>query len=187
MNEPKELAPTDREAFEQWLRKEASCLKFTWLPLMGVYAEEQPQWLWVTWNAARAAPAAPTAEGRADDNEIACSSCGLTMCQSRSLARPQEAAEPVDYERVVSICDAHGIGLPVDCVEMVVEIIRHAAPPQPAVQREGLILLRRVVTALPMLRAMLAKEGLAGVDIADELINGASALLRTASATGDQS
>lgn len=42
------------------------------------------------------------------------------------------AAEALDYDRVVSICDAHGIGLPVDCVEMVVEIVRHAAPPPPA-------------------------------------------------------
>lgn len=35
----------------------------------------------------------------------------------------------VDYDRVVSICEAHGIGLPVDCIEMVVEIIRLAASP----------------------------------------------------------
>lgn len=40
----------------------------------------------------------------------------------------QQSSEPVDYDRVVSICDAHGICLPVDCVEMVVEIIRHAVP-----------------------------------------------------------
>ena len=46
-----------------------------------------------------------------------------------ALARASEAAgEPVDYDRVVQICEAHGIGLPVDCVEMVVEIIRLAAP-----------------------------------------------------------
>ncbi|WP_175777455.1 hypothetical protein [Burkholderia anthina] len=45
---------------------------------------------------------------------------------------PAQAAEPVDYDRIVSICDAHGIGLPVDCIEMVVEIVRHAAPPTPA-------------------------------------------------------
>jgi hypothetical protein len=32
----------------------------------------------------------------------------------------------IDYDGIVSICDAHGIGLPVDCVEMVVEIVRHA-------------------------------------------------------------
>jgi hypothetical protein len=32
----------------------------------------------------------------------------------------------VDYDGVVSICDAHGICLPVDCVDMVVEIVRHA-------------------------------------------------------------
>lgn len=43
-------------------------------------------------------------------------------------AAPAQSAEPVDYDRVVSICDAHGIGLPVDCIEMVVEIILHAAP-----------------------------------------------------------
>jgi hypothetical protein len=30
----------------------------------------------------------------------------------------------VDYDDVVSICEAPGIGLPVDCVEKVVEIIR---------------------------------------------------------------
>ncbi|WAS56242.1 hypothetical protein MK974_24390 [Burkholderia ambifaria] len=29
-----------------------------------------------------------------------------------------------DYDDVVSICDAHGIGLPVDCVEMVVDIVK---------------------------------------------------------------
>lgn len=39
-------------------------------------------------------------------------------------AAPAQSGEPVDYDRVVSICDAHGIGLPVDCIEMVVEIIR---------------------------------------------------------------
>ena len=32
----------------------------------------------------------------------------------------------IDYDGVVSICDAHGIALPVDCMEMVVEIVRHA-------------------------------------------------------------
>ena len=42
-------------------------------------------------------------------------------------AEAVRVAEPVDYDGVISICDAHGIGLPVDCIEMVVEIIRHAA------------------------------------------------------------
>lgn len=32
------------------------------------------------------------------------------------------------YDEVVSICDAHGICLPVDCVEMVVSIIEHINP-----------------------------------------------------------
>ena len=32
----------------------------------------------------------------------------------------------IDYYGVVSICDTHGIHLPVDCIEMVVEIVRHA-------------------------------------------------------------
>jgi hypothetical protein len=48
--------------------------------------------------------------------------------RSQDVAR---VAEPVTYEDVVSICDAHGIGLPVDCIEMVVEIIGHACAPQP--------------------------------------------------------
>ncbi|MDE1179444.1 hypothetical protein [Paraburkholderia sp.] len=46
-------------------------------------------------------------------------------------AIPDAAQAPVDYDRVVQICEAHGIGLPVDCVEMVVKIIRHAAPVAP--------------------------------------------------------
>jgi hypothetical protein len=39
------------------------------------------------------------------------------------------AAEPVDYDRVVSICDAHGITLPVEHVEAVVEIVRLLGAP----------------------------------------------------------
>lgn len=39
--------------------------------------------------------------------------------------------EPLDYDGVVSICEAHGIGLPVDCIEMVVEIIRLTAALKP--------------------------------------------------------
>ena len=52
-------------------------------------------------------------------------------------AASAQKEEPVDYDCVVSICDAHGIGLPVDCVEMVVEIIRHAMP-HPASAQKGL-------------------------------------------------
>lgn len=48
-------------------------------------------------------------------------------------ASDAEAGEPIDYDRVVQICEAHGIGLPVDCIKMVVEIIRLAAP-QPAIE-----------------------------------------------------
>lgn len=53
---------------------------------------------------------------------------------AQEIAREQaeEALAPIDYDRVVQICEAHGICLPVDCVEMVVEIIRHAAPVAPA-------------------------------------------------------
>lgn len=42
-------------------------------------------------------------------------------------AAPAQSGEPVGYDGIVSICDAHGIGLPVDCIEMVVEIIRLAS------------------------------------------------------------
>lgn len=54
---------------------------------------------------------------------------------SAMQAEAVQVVEPVDYDGVVSICDAHGIGLPVDCIEMVVEIIRHAdlQPSQTAV------------------------------------------------------
>lgn len=45
-----------------------------------------------------------------------------------------ESAKPVDYDGVVSICDAHGIVLPVDCIEMCVEIIRHAASDAPPIE-----------------------------------------------------
>jgi hypothetical protein len=47
---------------------------------------------------------------------------------SQDVAR---VAEPVTYDGVVSICDAHGINLPPFCIEMVVEIIGHACDPQP--------------------------------------------------------
>jgi hypothetical protein len=58
------------------------------------------------------------------------------------VAAPAQAEQQgdggaIDYDAVVSICDAHGIGLPVDCVEMVVEIIRHALPvDQPSARAE---------------------------------------------------
>ncbi|MCA8045526.1 Lar family restriction alleviation protein [Burkholderia arboris] len=55
-----------------------------------------------------------------------------------AAAAGQEAAKAFDYDDVVSICDAHGIGLPVDCIEMVVEIVRHAAPPAQVATRQGL-------------------------------------------------
>ncbi|HDR9068191.1 TPA: hypothetical protein QDA90_003499 [Burkholderia vietnamiensis] len=63
---------------------------------------------------------------------------GATASSVRSYAHTlgritnAQAVEAVDYDRVVSICDAHGIGLPVDCIELVVEIVRHAASPPPA-------------------------------------------------------
>lgn len=55
----------------------------------------------------------------------------LSRALERALAAPEvqagAARVSVDYDRVVSICEAHGIGLPVDCIEMVTEIIRLAA------------------------------------------------------------
>ncbi|MGF6549352.1 Lar family restriction alleviation protein [Paraburkholderia youngii] len=54
----------------------------------------------------------------------------------RAALPPSDTAQaPIDYDRVVQICEAHGFGLPVDCVEMVVEIIRHAAPVAPTAQK----------------------------------------------------
>jgi len=48
-------------------------------------------------------------------------------------ALPSDAAQaPIEYDDVARICAAHGIGLPIDCVEMVVEIVRHAARVAPA-------------------------------------------------------
>jgi Lar family restriction alleviation protein len=79
---------------------------------------------------------------------VECDSCGLrhdsgdedSMCGqswNRRAAQPPAAEGAiVDYDRVVQICDAHGIGLPVDCVEMVVEIIRLAAPASSADSKE---------------------------------------------------
>lgn len=69
----------------------------------------------------------PTLESAAWE-AIACAKLGCSTCDSASEAA---VGEPIDYARVVQICEAHGIGLPVDCIEMVVEIIRLAAP-QPA-------------------------------------------------------
>lgn len=59
------------------------------------------------------------------------------QARAASPATPAQSGEPIDYDRVVSICDAHGIGLPVDCIEMVVEIIRLAAPPAQTAQVEA--------------------------------------------------
>ena len=44
----------------------------------------------------------------------------------RQLQTYLEINVSIDYYGVVSICDTHGIHLPVDCIEMVVEIVRHA-------------------------------------------------------------
>ena len=41
---------------------------------------------------------------------------------------PADAGVPIEYDDVVRICDAHGIVLPVEHIETVVEIIRHFAP-----------------------------------------------------------
>ena len=76
----------------------------------------------------------PTLESAAWE-AIACAKLGCSTCDSASEAA---AAEPVDYDRVVQVCEAHGICLPIDCVEMVVEIIRLAAP-QPALADEVLM------------------------------------------------
>lgn len=55
-------------------------------------------------------------------------------CKPQAFAEthvPVDAGQvTADYDRIVSICDAHGISLPVDCIEMVVEIVRHAMPSQ---------------------------------------------------------
>jgi hypothetical protein len=58
---------------------------------------------------------------------------------AQEIAREQteEAQAPIDYDRVVQICEAHGIGLPIDSVEMVVEIIRHAAPVAPTAAEQA--------------------------------------------------
>ncbi|MCA8075556.1 hypothetical protein [Burkholderia cepacia] len=44
--------------------------------------------------------------------------------QSASHAAPADEQAAFGYDDVVSICDAHGICLPVDCIEMVVEIVK---------------------------------------------------------------
>ncbi|WP_175969638.1 hypothetical protein [Burkholderia sp. BCC0322] len=41
-----------------------------------------------------------------------------------AAAAPADGRAAFDYDDVVSICDAHGICLPVDCVEMVVDIVK---------------------------------------------------------------
>lgn len=47
-----------------------------------------------------------------------------TECGEKTATADERSA--FDYDDVVSICDAHGIGLPVECIEMVVEIVKHA-------------------------------------------------------------
>jgi hypothetical protein len=51
-----------------------------------------------------------------------------TLIARGNHAPAAQAVAPLDYDGAVSICDAHGIGLPVDCIEMVVEIVKHAVP-----------------------------------------------------------
>ncbi|MEX3556683.1 MAG: hypothetical protein VB131_09280 [Burkholderia gladioli] len=50
----------------------------------------------------------------------------MNSWQESKVGEPAPADERAafEYDDVVSICDAHGIGLPVDCVEMVVEIVK---------------------------------------------------------------
>ncbi|VWD49760.1 hypothetical protein BLA17378_08634 [Burkholderia aenigmatica] len=82
------------------------------------------------------ADAAAAPENCAHDyvrSDRVCIECGE---QPEEPAADERAA--FDYDDVVSICDAHGIGLPVDCIEMVVEIVRHAAPPAQVATRQGL-------------------------------------------------
>ncbi|MGF6440734.1 hypothetical protein [Paraburkholderia youngii] len=79
---------------------------------------------------------APLADAHSDERAQAEDSPGCTYprcacstaCSTRDATAPQAAATVplVDYDRVVSICDAHGINLPVECVEQVVEIVRLA-------------------------------------------------------------
>lgn len=46
------------------------------------------------------------------------------VAQSGGSSAPADARAAFDYDDVVSICDAHGLSLPVDCIEMVVEIVK---------------------------------------------------------------
>ncbi|WP_175786483.1 hypothetical protein [Burkholderia anthina] len=71
----------------------------------------------------------------------------LVAVSADAAAAPVDERAPFDYDDVVSICDAHGIGLPVDCIEMVVEIVRHAAPPAQVATRQGLTEAARDVLA----------------------------------------
>ncbi|WP_261541710.1 hypothetical protein [Burkholderia multivorans] len=53
---------------------------------------------------------------------------GSTAIPTEAAPAPSPADERAafEYDDVVSICDAHGICLPVDCVEMVVEIVKRS-------------------------------------------------------------
>ncbi|WP_244109895.1 hypothetical protein [Burkholderia ambifaria] len=79
--------------------------------------------------------------------EIAQHIMARAAASQSTAAAGQEATEAYDYDDVVSICDAHGIGLPVDCIEMVVEIVRHSAPPAQVATRQGLTDAARDVLA----------------------------------------
>ncbi|WP_231136753.1 hypothetical protein [Burkholderia multivorans] len=53
--------------------------------------------------------------------------CPITHTRDASFAPPPaDERAAFEYDDVVSICDAHGICLPVDCVEMVVEIVKRS-------------------------------------------------------------
>ncbi|VWD12898.1 hypothetical protein BLA18628_03331 [Burkholderia aenigmatica] len=92
------------------------------------------------------ADAAAAPENCAHDyvrSDRVCIECGE---QPEEPAADERAA--FDYDDVVSICDAHGIGLPVDCIEMVVEIMHHSTPPAQVATRQGLTDEQRAACAV---------------------------------------
>ncbi|VWB76885.1 gp38 [Burkholderia lata] len=66
------------------------------------------------------------AKGETNPKQIARDSYAAGMGDDTPQPEPPVADERVafDYDDVVSICDAHGICLPVDCIETVVEIVQ---------------------------------------------------------------
>ncbi|WP_324658311.1 hypothetical protein [Burkholderia thailandensis] len=48
----------------------------------------------------------------------------LFRARAASANETADERAAFEYDDVVSICDAHGIGLPIDCVEMVVDIVK---------------------------------------------------------------